>query len=177
MQMASSPRSPTFDTPRVGLRIAHKGSVMNNMLRFRSIITMRLPCWAPLFSLTLNGFAEQGHVVVVDLVPGTPADHCGQVFAGDIIEQADGENVTGMYISDVVSIISGGRHSAGTYLCLRLLRDSAARITIRILRQDKLEIVPKLQAPLREVAPGFFPAPEAASIFAPACMYVYAPAF
>ena len=130
-------------------------------------------------------------MVIVDLVPGTPAEMSQQVFAGDIIEQADGQNLMGKYISDVVSIISvpsplpielhadafkwmcikntlvsdsivvfhkripdlslyqGGRHSGGTFVCLRLLRDSSARITVKILRQDKREIVPKPQASMR----------------------------
>lgn len=193
-QMASSPRSPTFDTPRVGLRIAHKGSVIFHRAlsaRFSCALPLSIPpcrqkdhvlcltqfvararlvpiiCFcvylAPISDFCLylcvlvRTFVDQrlqGHVVVVDLVPGTPADLCGQVFAGDIIEQADGENLMGMYISDVVAIISGGRQSAGTYLCLRLLRDSAARITIRIMRHDKMEIAPKPQAPLRESVPG-----------------------
>jgi hypothetical protein len=31
--------------------------------------------------------------------------------------------------------------SSGSYVCLRILRDSAARITVRILRSDKMEMV------------------------------------
>lgn len=117
----TSPRgSTTYDTPRVGLRIANKGS---------------------------------GHVVVVDLVPGTPAEMSGQIYAGDIIEQADGRTLIGMYIADVVALISGGRNSSGTELCMRLLRDSSARITVRIRRADKMEIVPKPQASLRAIPP------------------------
>jgi hypothetical protein len=45
--------------------------------------------------------------------------------------------------------LQGGPKSSGTFVCLRLLRDSSARITVRILRQDKMEIVPKPQPSVR----------------------------
>jgi hypothetical protein len=45
--------------------------------------------------------------------------------------------------------LQGGPKASGTFVCLRLLRDSAARITVRILRQDKMEIVPKPQPSVR----------------------------
>ena len=33
---------------------------------------------------------QSGQVVVVDVIPGTPAQVSGQVHAGDVVEQADG---------------------------------------------------------------------------------------
>jgi hypothetical protein len=173
------------------------------------------------FQLALPPIAEytpnvdafvQGHVVIIELIPGTPADMSGQLLSGDVIEQADGQTLMGMYMADVVALISvclslpaaslsvcccctlpthaphsghceqasgskdwmllcpscrvllmpmcsrrhallralqGGPKASGTFVCLRLLRDSAARITVRILRQDKMEIVPKPQPSVR----------------------------
>ena len=35
---------------------------------------------------------QSGQVVVVDVIPGTPAQVSGQVHAGDVVEQADGQS-------------------------------------------------------------------------------------
>ncbi len=52
------------------------------------------------------GAFVQGHVVIVELIPGTPADMSGQLLSGDVIEQADGQTLMGMYMADVVALIS-----------------------------------------------------------------------
>ena len=52
----------------------------------------------------------------------------GQLYAGDLIEQADGQNLMGMYMSDVVALIS---------VCLCMCVCVRARMHVSARKKEK----------------------------------------
>jgi carboxyl-terminal processing protease len=93
--------------------------------------------------------AEDGRIVVVRVLPGTPAEEAG-LTSGDIILQVDGASVEGKTVGDVVSLIRGKEgttvrilvHSDGQDTQLELTR---RRITISSVELSMVDDVPYVQ--------------------------------
>jgi len=84
---------------------------------------------------------EEGYVVVVSPLKGTPADEAG-MEAGDIILAVDEESVLGMSVNEVVALIRGEK---GTDVVLRIVREGRDEPFDISITRDIIE-VPTVEA-------------------------------
>ena len=81
----------------------------------------------------INIASVSGKTLVISVIEGSPAEKAG-VKAGDIIFKVDGKDISGMKISDVVSVVRG---EIGTKVKLTILRKKQVIIKNHHLKKQK----------------------------------------
>jgi len=82
----------------------------------------------------INIASVSGKTLVISVIEGSPAEKAG-VKAGDIIFKVDGKDISGMKISDVVSVVRG---EIGTKVKLTILRKK--QVIIKTVPRDEIKI-------------------------------------
>ena len=92
--------------------------------------------------------ADEGGLVVTELVPGGPAELAG-VQVGDLVIEVDGHDIRGLDLSEAVALVRGPRGSAVTLGVLR----AGQRQVIEVVRDEILQ--PSVSAELVEPGVGY----------------------
>ena len=100
---------------------------------------------------------RDGEIVVISAMPGSPAEEAG-LRAGDVIESADGNPLTGLTSEDALSFVRGPESSFVSLVVRRA--DTGARETLRVQRRS----IP-LHSVLYQLVPGTSVAHIKVSIF------------
>ena len=100
---------------------------------------------------------RDGEIIVISAMPGSPAEEAG-LRAGDVIESADGNSLTGLTSDDALSFVRGPENSFVSLVVRRA--ESGARETLRVQRRS----IP-LHSVLYQLVPGTSVAQIKVSIF------------